>query len=256
MLFTVSLAFVVPLISAASLPVLLRPDSPDSNLALFQGRNTTSLTTSPVTPLNVAGRLNDTSSSIVASTTNSSSLGLVNAHAYGAPPRYPPGYPGRPYDYYVPYSQMRIHCTRFRPDPLQNDTNIDLLLGRLQLKYSDPERRSVPLWPEDYEYYWDEGVPEIGETSLVLHLPDVEGYPGPNITYGEFSSVLLGLNNLRHNYPMLAIDAEIYQEGDPHEMGLIFLKTDDPYDPDDVTRSIRQHFHLDSVSTLLSLNRT
>ena len=122
--FTVSLAFLVPFISAASLPVL-HPDSPDSNHAIFQDLNTTSLTTSLVTPLSVTGRLNNTSVSILASTTNSSSLGVVNAPAYDPHPRYPPGYPGQPYDYLVRYSHIRLHCWRFQPDPRQNAEYLD-----------------------------------------------------------------------------------------------------------------------------------
>ena len=234
MLFTVSLAFVVPLISAVSLPVLLRPDSPDSNLALFQGRNTTSLTTSPVTPLNIAGRLNNTSSSILASTTNSSSLGLVNTHAYRAPPRYPPGYPDHPYNYHVRFSDIRLKCWRLRPDPLQNDTALDILFRRLQLRFGDPSDSSKRMWDAvNRENQFTEGEPEDCITVLGLQLPWADESPDHNMTYRDFHHVLIGMNNLRHDYPMLNMDSVIYREGEGEstEIGVVWLDTYEP-DPD------------------------
>ena len=164
MLSTVSLAFLVPFISAA----VLHPDSPDSNHAIFQDLNTTSL----VTPLSVTGRLSNTSISIPALTTNSSSLGVVNTQAYSPPPRYPPGYPGQPYDYYVRYSNLRIHCTRFRPDPLQNDEQLDSLFQELQLEYSDPRDHSVHLWDDGMgQHEWLEGDERIAESVLGVLSP-------------------------------------------------------------------------------------
>lgn len=218
MLFTLSLAFLLPFISAASLPVLHpdSPDSPDSNHAIFQNLNTKSLPTS-----------------ILALTTNSSSLGLVNAHAYDPPPRYPPGYPGQPYDYPVRQSHIRIHCYKFTPDPLQNPEYLDDLFAKLHRKYSDPRDYSVHLWSEDSEFYWDEGDERIGQSALSLHLPLAVDRPDFNMTYGEFSNVLIGLNHLRHDYPMLKIDSKIYREGDLREIGLMWLETYDPVDPDD-----------------------
>ena len=219
MLFTVSLAsFLVPFISAASLPVLL------------QNLNTTSLTTSPVTtPLSVTGRLKNTSISTLTLTTNYSSLGVVIAQAYYLPPRYPPGYPDQPYDYFVRYSQLRIHCWKFKPDPLQNAENLDILFAKLHRKYSDPRHYSVHLWSDDgAEYYWLEGDERIGQSGLSLNLPLARDRPDFNMTYGEFSNVLIGLNHIRHDYPMLEIDTEIYREGDSREIGLMWLQTYDP----------------------------
>lgn len=236
MLFTVSLALLVPFISAASLPVL-HLDSLDSNHAIFQDPNTT---TSLVTPLSVTGRLNNTSISTLALTTNSSSLttnssslGVVNAQAYASPPRYPPGYPGQPYDYYVRYSHIRLHCTKFKPDPLQNAEYLDALFRELGRTYSDPINYYAHLWDEDDEYYWTEGDERIGLASLNLNLPLAVDRPDFNMTYGEFGHVLIGLNNLRHDYPMLKIDAEIYREGNSHEIGLMWLTTYEPEDPDE-----------------------
>ena len=135
MLFTASLAFLVPFISAASLPVS-HPESPDSNHAIFQDLNTTSLTTSLVTP---------------------------NAQAYAPPPRYPPGYPGQPYDYFVRSSHIRIHCGKFTPDELQIAAYLDALFARLGRQYSsDPSRYSVPLWSDGRAYRWIEGDERIG----------------------------------------------------------------------------------------------
>lgn len=239
MLFIVSLAFLVPFISAASLPVL-HPDSPDSNHAIFQDLNTTSLTTSLVTPLSVTGRVNNTSISILASTTNSSSLGVVNAQAYDPPPRYPPGYPGQPYDYLVRYSHIRIHCYKFKPDPLQNAEYLDDLFAKLQRKYSDPRHYSVQLWPDGDEYYWLEGDERIDESVLGLYLPMAIERPDFNMTYGEFSNVLIGLNHLRHNYPMLRIDAKIYREGSSHYIGLVFLDTYPSEEPETTEELVRK----------------
>ena len=225
MLFTVSLAFLVPFISAA----VLHPNSPDSNDAIFQDQNTTSLTTSLITPLSVTGRLNNTSISNHASTTNSSSLGAVN------PPRYPPGYPGQPYDYFVRYSNIRIHCWKFKPDPRQNAEYLNQLFTKLRRKYSDPNNSSLHLWSKgtyDNEYYWSAGDERIGESALVLHLPRSLDRPDFNMTYGDLTNVLIGLNHIIHDYPMLEISMEIYREGFSWEIGLMYVHTYEPEEPD------------------------
>ena len=233
MLFTVSLAFLVPFISAASLPVLLHPNSPDSNDAIFQDQNTTSLTTSLITPLSVTGRLNNTSNSNYASTTNSSSLGVVNTQAYDPrPPRYPPGYPGRPYDYFVPNSNIRLHCDTFRPDPRQNAGYLNQLFERLRIQYFDPRLSSVHVWRGGAhfgsEYHWLTGHTRIGQLSLSLKLPDSHGRPDFNMTFGDLTNTLIGLHHIIHDYPMLAINMTIYRLGSRYDIGFMYLVTHEP----------------------------
>ena len=58
------------------------------------------------------------------------------------------------------------------------------------------------------------------------------------MTYGEFSNVLIGLNQLRRAYPMLKIYTEIYREGFSESIGLMWLETDDPDEPDMTARYV------------------
>ena len=157
----------------------------------------------------------------------------MHTQALDPRPRYPPGYPGQPNDYLVRNSHIRIHCWRFEPDARQNATYLDNLFARLDRKYSDLRYSSIHVWSEDGEYHWTEGDERIGESNLSLYLPRALERPDFNMTYGEFSNILIGLDQLRHDYPMLSIYTEIFREGYSRDIGLTSLYTLPPDDPEE-----------------------
>ena len=57
------------------------------------------------------------------------------------------------------------------------------------------------------------------------------------MTYGEWSHVLIGLDNLRHDYPLLTIRAEIYREGSSYVIGELWLDTYGPEVTEELVRS-------------------
>ena len=96
--------------------------------------------------------------------------------------------------------------------------------------YGDPVDRDITFEPGD-QLDWGEGDERTGESRLVLYLPII--IPGRSglLTYGAFVEALIGLNQVRLDYPMLEIQLLIVREG--LNIGRLVMYTEEPDEPDD-----------------------
>lgn len=98
--------------------------------------------------------------------------------------------------------------------------------------FSDPEHQDEHVWQTTRgsgATGWDIGDAATGAAAISVDLPRaVDGNPDSNLTYGEFVAALVGLNQVRLDYPMLLIDAELYRAGSGQDSGLLWIQTFEP----------------------------
>ncbi|KAI4147143.1 MAG: hypothetical protein L6R39_003218 [Caloplaca ligustica] len=143
-------------------------------------------------------------------------------------PRYPPGYPARPYSYRVRNSDIILHCWKFDAQPHQNPTAIDLIFSRIAHQYGDAPHRNDEVFPTTQHggRSWFEEQPDESDMGLILSLSNVGRVPETKMTYGDFLDAIHGLNYIRLTYPELDIRTVIYKKiGEQRvQLGLLWLE--------------------------------
>ncbi|KAL8883642.1 MAG: hypothetical protein Q9215_008114 [Flavoplaca cf. flavocitrina] len=151
---------------------------------------------------------------------NTSPDSFEKAQELGA--RFPPGFvPGGLYNYDVPYTPITLQCSQFVYQAKTNSSLFDNIFRHIFDQYSNPRYRDRPLFSgPPYYKEWREEWREVSTgrkvntASLCIfpETPKTDGAPW-EISRGDFVDVAMGFNQLRLNYPKLAIDCGVWKEG-------------------------------------------
>lgn len=77
-------------------------------------------------------------------------------------------------------------------------------------RYGDPRQQDNEVYNgRDPLYSWFEGYPGEGQTAVYVNLAYVSGHDLGALTYGHLVNALIGVNQIRHAYPELAMCCNI-----------------------------------------------
>ena len=118
---------------------------------------------------------------------------------------YPPGSPDLPYIYQVPFSlePLELVCFGFDYKPLMNIRRVSALMRRLISLFDIGLNPHRPLTEGTW---YDSGIAAATRWTIALELKtafDERGGSRRVMTYGVFSNVLKGMNQIRIDYPHL-----------------------------------------------------
>lgn len=153
---------------------------------------------------------------------------------------YPPGYvPGEPYPYYVRHTSILLRCSDFLPELGQNSTQIDQLLKRLVAIFGNPREQDREFFSNPHPTAWIQRERPYGAAYFSIRSQGVEDTT--RLTYGQILGAIIGLNQLRLNYPKLDICCQVINvvQGRHDFNAFVFLE----WSPDDIEDIGGYHHH-------------
>lgn len=94
-----------------------------------------------------------------------------------------------------------LRCSDFFPDLGQNSTQMDQLMKKLVAVFGNPREKDREFFLHPYRNAWREGEKPYGVALFTIREPP--GEDKTRLTYGQILGAIIGLNQLRSNYPKL-----------------------------------------------------
>jgi len=122
----------------------------------------------------------------------------------------------------VRHSYITLACNTFIYEPLQNNTQIDRLLRRLMVQFSNPRQQDNEVYNgRDERYSWLAGYLGAGETAVDVILTFATEHNLRALTYGQLVNALVGVNHIRLEYPKLDMCCSILNNVKGSQPGLL-----------------------------------